>query len=175
MKYTESIKRECFSWIEENGLGEHGGASIKQFCSAIGIERATFYEWLKKEDFSSLVAEAKSKYRENLPNELVRSLKSAAMGCEYEQVTTTTEEDLDGNTHTRTTKKNVRAAPNVTAAIFLLTNLEPGEWKNRQSTELKADPEAFAFPVLSDEQMKEAIVINERLREEQNKKINNHE
>jgi hypothetical protein len=32
-------------------------------------------------------------------------------------------------------KKNVRVEPNVGAGIFLLTNLAPERWKNKQNTE----------------------------------------
>ena len=32
-------------------------------------------------------------------------------------------------------KKNIRVEPNIGAGIFLLTNLEPDRWKNKQNTE----------------------------------------
>lgn len=32
-------------------------------------------------------------------------------------------------------RKNVRVEPNVGAGIFLLTNLAPDRWKNKQNTE----------------------------------------
>lgn len=32
-------------------------------------------------------------------------------------------------------KKNIRVEPNVGAGIFLLTNLAPDRWKNKQNTE----------------------------------------
>lgn len=161
----ENVMQEAPAWIEENGLGEHGGASIKQFTEAMGIDRATFYKWMKKPSFSSMIAEAKAMYRAALPNDLIRSLKQAAMGGEYEQVTTVTEDDAEGNPRTRETRKNVRQAPNVQAAIFLLTNIEPDEWKNRQSTDHKVEVEAFKYPALSEEQMREAIAMNQALLE----------
>lgn len=170
MKLTKDKIEEMAIYVEEQGLGEHGGSSITDFCKAMGIDRSTFYDWIKDGRVKNVIDEAKATYRKNLPNVLENSLRNAAIGSEYEQVTTTTETDSEGNSHTREQRKNVRIAPNVQAAIFLLTNLEPTEWKNRQSSETKVEVEAFKYPVLTDEQMQEAIAINEQMKAEQYKK-----
>ena len=34
---------------------EHGGAMLKDFCEAMDIEQETYYQWMKKTEFSNLI------------------------------------------------------------------------------------------------------------------------
>ena len=46
-------------------------------------------------------------------------------------------------------RKNVRVEPNVGAGIFLLTNLAPDRWKNKQNTQHSGDVSSLNFAISS--------------------------
>ena len=41
MKLNEEIIQECADWVRENGLMEHGGAKLKEFCKYFSIDKQT--------------------------------------------------------------------------------------------------------------------------------------
>lgn len=60
------------------------------------------------------------------------------------------------------TKKNIEEPPNVGAAIFLLTNINPQKWQNRSKSNIEADvnmKESIDYSNLSDEDLKLAYVL----------------
>lgn len=125
-KYSKDMVRACAGWVRENGLIDHGGATLTDFCKAIGIDDTTYYRWLEKAEFSEAIKKAKEAFRDSLEKGIVESLARAAKGYEYDQVTT---EYTDVNGKPKTKKrvtKNIRVEPNVAAGIFLLTNIAPG-------------------------------------------------
>lgn len=133
-KYCPEMVKRCADWVRENGLKDDGGAKFGDFCKAIGIDDMTYYSWMKRSEFSVAIKKAKEDFRDNLKVDLVKSLANCAKGYEYTKIKT----EYDGNKRLlRETKETVKVAPNVGAAIFLLTNLDPENWKNRQET--KAD------------------------------------
>lgn len=130
-KYSPEMVQRCADWVRENGLIEDGGAKFRDFCKAIGIDDMTYYAWMKRTEFSEAIKKAKSDFRDNLKVDLVKSLANCAKGYEY----TKTKEEYDGNKRLlRKTEEKVKVAPNVGAAIFLLTNIDPERWKNRQES-----------------------------------------
>lgn len=137
MKYKPELVREMVSWVEENGLIDHGGATFKSFCQHFGIDDMTFYKWMHKSDFSEAIEKAKDIFKSRLEKKLVDSLARAAEG--YTAETSRTEYVNDPNGKPIINKKIVEkkpVAPNVAAAIYLLGNLSPERWKNRQSSEI---------------------------------------
>lgn len=130
-KYSPEMVQRCADWVRENGLKDDGGAKLGDFCKAIGIDDMTYYAWMKRTEFSEAIKKAKSDFRDNLKVDLVKSLANCAKGYEY----TKTKEEYDGNKRLlRKTEEKVKVAPNVGAAIFLLTNIDPERWKNRQES-----------------------------------------
>ena len=146
-KYNKDIVKQMCDWVRENGLIEYGGARLTDFLNQFRIDDMTYYRWLKLSEFSDAIKKAKEEYRSKCENTTVKSLFTAANGYEYEQ-TTTEYMDVNGKPRIKKqTKKNVLVEPNVGAAIFLLTNIAPERWKNRQDNRLSVDDSVTGFNI----------------------------
>lgn len=53
----------CSKWVAENGLMEHGGARLKDFCAHFGIDSQTYYRWLENADFADAIKKGKMSLR----------------------------------------------------------------------------------------------------------------
>lgn len=126
-KFKEEIIKQCEDWIRENGLIEYGGASLSDCCEHLGISYRTFYRWARNAKFAQSIKKAKEDFKNNLETDLVKSLARTAKGEEWDQ--TTIEYDKNGDEFRRTVK-HIKEKPNVGAAIFLLTNINPDTWSN---------------------------------------------
>lgn len=141
-KYSTELVGEIGSWIAEHGLMDYGGARLKELCSAFGISDNTYYQWLGKDEFREAVDRGKQSFKESLNRDLVTSLAMSAKGFDY----TKTKEHKefyprkDGKKgHPIKVVEDVERGftpPNVGAAIFLLTNLAPEQWQNRQRSDV---------------------------------------
>ena len=155
VKYNKDIVQACADWVRENGLIDHGGATLTDFCNAMRIDNKTYYAWMNKTEFSEAIKKAKEAFRNSLEKDIVKSLANSAKGYEYEQYTTEYT-DVNGKPKIKKqVKKNIRVEPNVGAAIFLLTNIAPERWKNRKNQEVNISNEK---PITVDEAKK---IINE--------------
>lgn len=136
-KYRKDLIREMEDWVKENGLMDYGGAKLKDFCAHFGISQETYFQWMKKDEFSELIKKAKEDFKKTLETDIVKSLANAAKGYEYTQ-TTTEFKDINGRRRpVKQTIKNIRVEANVGAGIFILTNIAPDRWKNKQRNELE--------------------------------------
>lgn len=131
-KYNKEMITACAEWVRKNGLIDYGGATLVAFCKAMGIDDQTYYNWMGKSEFSEAIKKAKEDFRNSLEKDIVDSLANAAKGYEYTQ-TMTEYTDVNGKPRIKKqVKKIIKVEPNVGAAIFLLTNVAPDRWKNRQ-------------------------------------------
>lgn len=138
-KYNKEMMQRCSDWVSENGLMEYGGAKLMDFCAYFGIDQRTYYRWMGYAEFAEVIKKAKEKFKGSLETDIVKSLANAAKGYEYTQ-TQTEYKDMNGSPKiVKQTKKNIRVEPNVGAAIFLLTNIAPDRWKNKQQQEVSGD------------------------------------
>lgn len=138
-KYNAKMLAECEHWIEENGLIEHGGAKLKDFCRAMCINDRTYRNWLKKDGFKEAIERGRNVFKNNLSQELVLSLAKSAKGYEVEDMVTEYRPNTNNQNEPmirrmQKTKKHI--APNVAAAIFLLTNIDPEHYQNRQRNDV---------------------------------------
>jgi len=106
-----------------------GGSTITSACDAVGINKTTFYDWMKtKPNFSNAIKKAQS-----IPNKKVeKALYKSAVGY----LTTVAKYQVKGpkgEPQTKTIKKKI--LPNITAMIFWLKNKMPDEWKDKQDIE----------------------------------------
>ena len=145
--------------MRENGLMDYGGAKLSEFCYAMDISRDTYYEWLSKPDFSDAIKKAKDDFKNTLQRDIEISLAKAAVGYTWEQVTTEIENDGKGKARLKKQiKRTMRVEPNVGAAIFLLTNLDPDKWKNTQRLEhTGSDGEPLFTPKITDKMIDEYL------------------
>ena len=133
-KYSKEKIKGWADWVRNNGLIDYGGARLRDFCNYAGIDYQTYYRWLENAEFAEAIKKAKEEYRDLLEQDIVKSLSNVAKGYEWTQSTTEYGYDKMGNLYKKKhTTKTMREPANVGAAIFLLTNIAPGRWKNRQS------------------------------------------
>lgn len=135
-KYSPEIVKRCAEWVSKNGLIDYGGARLADFIAFLGIDDQTYYNWQKKSEFSDAIKKAKEEFRSSLETDLVKSLAMVAKGYEWEQTTTEYMDDGGRPKIKKQTKRTMRESSNVGAAIFLLTNIAPERWKNKQLKEV---------------------------------------
>lgn len=133
-KLTQQLTADITQWVRENGLVECGGATLISLCRHFGISDRTFHRWCKRNDFAEAIAEAKKFFADHLERDLVQSLAKAAKGYNYVKRKTEYTSDKNGNPVVKKqTTEDVDVQPNVGAAIFLLTNIAPERWVNKQT------------------------------------------
>lgn len=130
--------------VEEKGLKDYRGLTLQDFCNFFGIHTCTFTDWLNtKEGFREKIEAAKEVYKLNRARKLILTLEDAAEGGYREESTETTKYRPNPRNPTEPTiaemtkvktKKYVK--PDVAAAIFLLTNLDPEHFQNRRNNDV---------------------------------------
>lgn len=138
-KYNKNTIIKCANWVREEGLVDFGGAKIKDFCRAMDIDDNTYYDWMRKKEFSDAINEAKEYFRNTLEQRAVHSLIRLVTG--YQDKKKRTEyKDVNGKPKiTKQTTEDIPVPPNIKAIIFLLTNLAPDRWQLKTSTEQKSE------------------------------------
>lgn len=163
MKYNEAKIQECAEWVRLHGLMEYGGATLQEFCRDMNIDDMTHYAWTRKSEYSEAIKKAKADFRDSLEKNIVTSMAQAATGYEYEE-TSTEYGNAEGKPYVKKktiTKKRVQA--NVAAGIFLLTNIAPERWKNKQNTEHTGQIDTgITFVVENEEQVDKLKRLAER-------------
>lgn len=150
MKLSAAKIRECAAWVEVNGLyPQRCGASLRQFCEAMDITFKTYQAWSANSNFSTAITHAREVFQQNTVHEVVNALVKAARGVDFvkkkDEGRPQVVKEYDPNTGKKikeyTTEKIVTVKslretvyypPDVNAAKFLLTNMDPENWKNKQ-------------------------------------------
>lgn len=140
MKYSSAIVLRAEEWVKEHGLIDYGGGQLQDFCKHLGINDKTYRRWLKEQDeFRSAIDRAKEAYKKSLAHNLHETLSQVALGFEREETETEyrpNPQNPQQPTITKMKKRKVFYQPNVGAAIFLLTNLDPEHYQNRQKSDI---------------------------------------
>ena len=162
MAKYEALKADIFRWVELNGLHPQPcGAAIGDLCAAMGIDAETYRRWMQKAEFAEGIKNANATFAASTEIEVVNALKRAATGFVYEKKTAIAgpkviktydkntgkkirEEETDEIVRKKVVKEDLQATPQVAAAIFLLTNLAPDRWKNRQNTDITSGDKSLA-------------------------------
>lgn len=154
MKMNAAKIQEAAAWVERNGLHPQPcGATILDFCKAMGIDQSTYHRWEKNESFTSALTRAREVFRVTTIKEVENALVKAARGVEftrektearaekvveYDPVTGKKVREYMGEAKVvRATRETTYYPPDVKAAIFVLTNLSPDAWKQKQETTLQ--------------------------------------
>ena len=123
--------------MRQHGLIDYGGGQLQDFIKVLGIDDKTYRRWMiEKEEFKTAIERAKDDYKKTLTHDLHETLAMAAKG--YEKEVTETEyrpnpKDDSKPIITKMKRKRLIFEPNVGAAIFLITNLDPEHYQNRQN------------------------------------------
>lgn len=148
-KYNAKLLELAREYIEENGLIQFGGAGIKEYSAHLGINPGSHYKWLEKyPEYAEMVEKAVETYRLNHTKKLYDALMDAALGGYHETSTEDVEykpNPADASKAMIARKKTHRDKkyfkPDTTAAIFLMTNLNPKDFTNRYRAEVDAKVE----------------------------------
>lgn len=133
VKRTTELTDSILKWVRENGLKDNGGATIASLCRHFGIAEMTFGRWMRRKEFADAINSAKQHFADSLERDLVASLAKSAKGYSYVKRKTEYTSDKNGNpVIKKQTTEDVDVQPNVGAAIFLLTNIAPERWQNKQ-------------------------------------------
>lgn len=149
MKMNVDKIKEAEAWVERNGLHPQAcGATVKDFCQAMGIADVTYYDWLKNSDFSEAINRARDKFKANTVKEVENALVKAARGVDFtrEKTEAKAEKVVEYDPKTgkkvreymgeakvvKATRETIYYPPDVKAAMFVLTNMSGDNWKDKQ-------------------------------------------
>lgn len=124
------------------------GETYEIAAKRAGVTETAIYNWKNKYvDFVEGIKKAEAEWEQIYVNKLLvdakRSLGDLVRGFDMQETKTEYESDAQGNPKIRKqTTMTKHVAPNPTAIIFSLTNLEPERWKNRQTTDLNGKIES---------------------------------
>ena len=129
-KYCDEIVQEICGYIRD-------GDTQEAAYEKAGIGKETFYGWMReKTDFSDAIRAAKKDFLRNQYKDAVQSLYKRATGYDVEEPEITYG-DKDGKPYIKQKKVRTKHIPADPQALkFLLTNLYPDEWQDRQKNEL---------------------------------------
>lgn len=158
MKMNAAKIEEAAAWVERNGLyPQPCGASVKDFCAAIGIDQATYHRWEKNASFASVLSRAREVFRTTTIRDVENALIKAAKGVDFtkEKTEAKAEKVVEYDPKTgkkvreymgeakivKATRETMYYPPDIKAAIFVLTNMAPDTWKQKQETTLQGGTE----------------------------------
>lgn len=170
MKISKEKIQECAAWVEKNGLyPQRCGASVKQFCEAMGIAFKTYQRWQENDNFVNALTRAREVFQQNTVREVANALVKAAKGVDFTKTKQKGRAQVVKEYDPKTGKKikeyttekivtvesyreTVYFPPDVNAAKFLLTNMDPENWKNKQdaTADLNLDFDDAPVIVFSD-------------------------
>ena len=169
MKLTAEMKKHIREFVELNGLyPQHCGSPLKDLLKAVGIDWHTFKRWEENTDFADLLSRARATFAQQSEIEIVNALKRAALGIEFTEETSEAtaqvireydpktgkkvkEYTTDKLVPKKAKRKTVVIPPSVEAGKFMLKNLAPERWKDKQ--------EIGGGLSLTDEEQRPEIVI----------------
>lgn len=158
MKLTPAKIKECADWVEKHGLHPQPcGASVQDFCKAMGISDESHRRWMRKVEFVEAINAARDKYAAKIVFDVENALVKAALGLDAEETKEKAKavddvireyDPATGNlVREHKTKKLVTMEatrtrryypPDVKAAQFILTNMAAGTWRQKQDLNIGA-------------------------------------
>lgn len=124
-------------------LWKNNGRTNAQIAKLMGITYTTLKVWIKE---SEPIKEALETGKQELADKLAGAMTRRAFGYNYEEVKTTILGDVRKGSKVVENQQTVKIEkttkyqpPDIGAQIFLLTNLCPEKWKNRQRVDATMD------------------------------------
>lgn len=131
-RYSKEIVQRIAELISSDSY------TIAEICKEVDISKDTYYRWLKeKSDFSDAIKKAQDTFDQKCIIEAKKSLMKLVLGYSVDETKTVYIDGKEGRPKIKEqiiTKKHYQ--PNLGAAIFVLTNKDPENWKNRQNSEI---------------------------------------
>jgi hypothetical protein len=130
-------------WLTVDGLTRltgwaRDGLTDDQIAANIGVSRGTLYAWYNR--FADILNAVK-KGKEPVDVQVENALLKRALGYDYEEITTETEEFANGNTRTHVRRVTKHVPGDTTAQIFWLKNRKPKQWREKAESTVNIDTE----------------------------------
>lgn len=140
-KYCGKKIAECEAWIAAHGLMDYGGANLKDYCKAMSINDTTHRSWLQRKEYVAAIERGVEVFKSTHTKKLFTTLMEAALGGErtIEEENSEFRPDANGNPQIHRMLRHKRKAyqkPDTVAAIFLLCNIDPEHWRQRQDNNI---------------------------------------
>jgi len=138
-KYSKRIVKKICDLIESDSY------TIPEICQSVGIVESTYHEWkLKHSEFSEALKKAQETRTAYFVAEAKKSLLKKIQGYSVDETKTvfvnSNKEVKEGEKPEAKIKEKTITKkyyqPDTTAIIFMLTNGEPENFQNKQSSEL---------------------------------------
>ena len=143
-KYNAELRKRASAWITERGLyPEPHGATIRQYCKAMGISEDSHARWLARfADYADAIKKANAAFSAALVLRLEGCLVERATGLSVRKKTKTTMiADEEGNPIVASkVVVEEQVPPDTTALIFALKNIAPNKWKDKQEHDVNMPP-----------------------------------
>lgn len=160
MKLNATKIEQAAAWVEAHGLYPQPlGASVSEFCKAMGIGRRTFYRWSEMAQMEQALIRAREKFRADTVRDVSRAVIDAAKG----QTETREVEARTASGELVRFRETIRRPPDIRAAVFVLTNLDPANWRMKPETQIQVAPAPLRIVVESEkgaEDLRRAIEAN---------------
>lgn len=177
MKLNAAKIQEAEAWVEKNGLHPQAcGATVKDFCKAMGISTKTYERWQENVAFVDALTRARDVFAQTTVREVSNALVKAARGVDFTKIKEEAKAEKVVEFDPKTGKKvreymgdlktvkayreTVYFPPDTKAAMFVLTNLDPENWKNKQDTTVHT-PDGVRIIVENEEQKRRIETIGE--------------
>lgn len=142
-KYNNQFLAVAEEWITEHGLMQYGGAELRDYLKEMGIHSKSHYNYLRDHpEYKEMIDRSITNYRVRKSRKLFGTLMEAAEGGYRESEVT----DIQYKPHPETGnpviagkkvhKEKRYFQPSVAAGIFLLTNMDPQSFINRQKADV---------------------------------------
>ncbi|MDE6370431.1 MAG: hypothetical protein K2K92_02955 [Duncaniella sp.] len=149
-KYGKPITEKICDYLSK------GKYSYAQISRKVGIHPDTFTDWLNLHpEFREAVEVAKQTYLDSLSIKARCALEKRVEGF-YAPETRTVKRKLKGESEMTVIEETVTdkyVAPDTTAIIFVLTNTDPENWKNRHSAEVTGKDGKDLLELKTDEEL----------------------
>lgn len=133
-------------WLKDENLAKvtkwaQEGLFDCQIAEKMGINKSTFYEWLKNyPEFSDAIKKGK----EIADKEIVNALYKRALGYNYKEVKEEYAVNADGADNEGKPNKEITVTyksepPNTAALIYWLNNRRPDEWSNKSKLDVNGN------------------------------------
>ncbi|MBR5118872.1 MAG: hypothetical protein IK100_09535 [Muribaculaceae bacterium] len=163
MKKCEESFEMIAKWVELNGYMQACGATQKQLLARFDITDKTLQAWLKIPTFYERIKKAKEIFANSTLLEAENALKKLAFGeSQQKEIKRIKESDAKGNpVIVQQTEIIKELPPNVGALIFLLCNIAPDKWQQKQVRDITSKGERINFVGFSDEDAKNLAKLKE--------------
>ena len=154
-KYSEDLLKRCTEWVMQHGLyPQRHGATISQYCDAMGISVQTHSRWCDDYvDYVEAIKKANAFFDATLEADIVNSLVASAKGLHKQTKKRT--KAVSGKDGKPIIKEQIveetNVPPSTTAQIFLLKNINPERWSDRQQVDFGGKP-VIAFKIDKDDE-----------------------